>query len=116
MANYLLGRWHLTMPRVLGGRSSDAVRHLTFAAKNAPRGDTQYAMGQAEALLAAGRHAEARTALDDVVAHTPASERGTRRIVRAEVLRSSIPRPGLAPDSPDLAASGAVRRRGGGST
>jgi 1-acyl-sn-glycerol-3-phosphate acyltransferase len=115
MANYLLGRWHLTMPRALGGSSTEAVRHLTVAATHAPPGDTQYAMGQAEALMADSQYAEADIALGHVVHGTSPSMRGTRRVRRAEAMRSTIPRPVVAPEVPDLAVSGAVRR-GGGST
>ncbi|MFD9307259.1 1-acyl-sn-glycerol-3-phosphate acyltransferase [Streptomyces sp. NPDC060048] len=90
MAHYVLGRWHLKMPRVLGGRPDLAVEHLACA-ERLGGADSRYAMAHAEALLAAGRHDQAAAALDRVVA-APAPDQRTRlRRERAMALRERDP-------------------------
>jgi 1-acyl-sn-glycerol-3-phosphate acyltransferase len=90
MANYLAGRWHLTMPRALGGRPEIGVEHLRRATIGAPPSDTRYAMGLAEALVAAGCPGEALTPLAEVIEQTPSTDRGQRRVQRARLMLSSI--------------------------
>lgn len=89
MARYLLGRWHLLAPAVLGGRPADAVQHLAHAERLAGA-DTRYAMAHAEALHAAGRTAEAIAALDRVIAAPTADLRTRRRRERAITSRATL--------------------------
>ncbi|MGW0333128.1 hypothetical protein ACWD0J_14870 [Streptomyces sp. NPDC003011] len=77
MANYLLGRWHLSAPGLLGGRRDLAVAHLE-AADRLGRGDTRYVLGHAEALLAADRPTAALSALERVI-EAPADHPRTQR-------------------------------------
>jgi len=77
MANYLLGRWHLSAPGLLGGRRELAVAHLE-AADRLGRGDTRYVLGHAEALLAADRPTAALSALERVI-EAPADHPRTQR-------------------------------------
>lgn len=102
MANYLVGRWHLSMPRAFGGRPETAVAHLARATATAPRSDTRYAMGLAEALVAAGHPGEAARPLAAVIEHTPSTERGYRRVQRAQALLSAVDSrpPGVLVDAP----------------
>jgi 1-acyl-sn-glycerol-3-phosphate acyltransferase len=102
MGHYLLGRWHLTVPRLLGGRRDVAVAHLAEAARTSPPSDTRYAMGYAEALLAAERSVEATEQLDVVIARTPSEGRGAARVARAQLLRDRLstgPTPNTAPNT-----------------
>jgi 1-acyl-sn-glycerol-3-phosphate acyltransferase len=117
MANYLVGRWHLGMPRVLGGRSCQAVEHFGRAAGSAPAADTRYAMGLAEALIADGRPDEAVVPLTTVFTQTPATQRGQGRIQRAGAMLSAITPPGPAEDRQDVTtAPHSVQTRTAGST
>jgi len=89
MARYLLGRWHLLAPAVLGGRTAEAVRHLAHAEQLADH-DTRYAMAHAEALQTAGRFGEAISALERVIAAPAADLRTRRRRERATTLRADL--------------------------
>ncbi|WP_408650893.1 1-acyl-sn-glycerol-3-phosphate acyltransferase [Jatrophihabitans sp.] len=102
MANYLVGRWHLSMPRALGGRPETGAEHLGRATVAAPQADTRYAMGLAEALVAAGRPADAMQPLITVIERTPRTDRGHRRVQRAEALLSRLNSaiPGVSVDVP----------------
>jgi 1-acyl-sn-glycerol-3-phosphate acyltransferase len=102
MANYLLGRWFLLMPRLFGGGAPRAVGPLTTAAASSPRGDTRALSALAEAQLACGRPDAARTALLRVISQTDDEGRGSARLVRAQNALDHIP----APRAP--ANSGAV--------
>ncbi|MFD5124095.1 1-acyl-sn-glycerol-3-phosphate acyltransferase [Streptomyces sp. NPDC058385] len=77
MALYLMGRWHLEAPSALGGRRTEAIRHLDHA-ERLGGADSRYAMAHAEALLAAGRRDDAAHALTRVV-QAPAPDLRTRR-------------------------------------
>ncbi|WFE28843.1 lysophospholipid acyltransferase family protein [Solwaraspora sp. WMMD791] len=88
-ANYLLGRWHLLIPKALGGRRERAVHHLGLAHRLA-HGDNRYAMAYAEALIAAGRPDAAVTTLRGVIADPVTDQRGDRRRDRAIALLASI--------------------------
>jgi hypothetical protein len=90
MARYLLGRWYLSMPRALGGGADAAAVHLGRATAAAPQADTRYLMGFAEALVAAGRPAEAASSLTAVIERTPLGGRGNRRVQRAEALLAAV--------------------------
>jgi hypothetical protein len=84
MANYLLGRWHLSAPGLLGGRRYLAVAHLK-AAERLGRGDTRYVLGHAEALLAVDRPTAALSALERVIeapADHPRTERRRQSAIR----------------------------------
>jgi len=105
MTNYLLGRWYLGAPRILGGGPEPAAAHFSRAAAHAPPEDTRYAMGLAEALIADGRAGEAVTPLTAVLTRTPENERGRARIQRATSMLSAINRPG-AVNPPVRAAVG----------
>lgn len=90
MARYLLGRWHLVAPSLLGGRKSEAVRHLAHA-ERLGGADSRWAMAHAEALQAAGRTGEAVSALDRVIAADGPDLRTRRRSERARALRATLP-------------------------
>lgn len=75
MAHYLLGRWHLMTPRLLGGRRDLGLAHLRDAA-SIGAGDTRFPMAYAEALMAAGRTEEAAVHLRSVLS-APAPDRRT---------------------------------------
>ncbi|MHB9864599.1 1-acyl-sn-glycerol-3-phosphate acyltransferase [Streptomyces sp. YIM S03343] len=83
MARYLLGRWHLLMPRVLGGDRREALRHLQHAARTGAH-DTRYPMAYAEALITAGRRTEAAGQLRDVIDAPAPDPRTAERRRRAE--------------------------------
>jgi 1-acyl-sn-glycerol-3-phosphate acyltransferase len=83
MARYLLGRWHLLMPRVLGGDREEALRNLRHAARIGAH-DTRYAMAYAEALITVGRHSEAAGQLRDVIDAPAPDPRTADRRRRAE--------------------------------
>lgn len=89
MANYLLGRWHLATPPILGGRKSRAVHHLA-AAVAADRDDSRFAIAYAEALLADGRTREAVPLLDLVAARTANTPREQARRERAARLAHHV--------------------------
>jgi 1-acyl-sn-glycerol-3-phosphate acyltransferase len=101
MANYLVGRWYLSMPPALGGGPGKAVGHFRRAAATAPAADTRYVMGLAEALLADGRPDEAVRSLTDVITQTPSTPRGLGRIQRARDLVSAISPPDRSRDLAD---------------
>lgn len=71
VANYVLGRWHLSMPWLLGGRLPASVRYLEAAAAAAERGDTRALFGLAEVYLARGDTERGVAMLHRVVAETP---------------------------------------------
>lgn len=89
MANYLLGRWHLATPSILGGRRSLAVHHLA-AAVAADRGDHRFAIAYAEALVADGRAEQAVALLDLVATGTAGTPREQARRERAARLAHHI--------------------------
>jgi 1-acyl-sn-glycerol-3-phosphate acyltransferase len=83
MANYLLGRWYLVMPRAFGGGARHAVEPLTRAKNSSPTSDTRALTALAEAELACGHPEAARSALLQVIAQTEEDGRGSARITRA---------------------------------
>lgn len=103
MANYLLGRWYLMMPRVFGGGAKHAVQPLTRASDSGPTGDTRALSALAEAQLACGRREAARSALLRVIAQTEDDGRGSVRIARAREALDRIPAP-LVPASSGVAS------------
>jgi 1-acyl-sn-glycerol-3-phosphate acyltransferase len=88
MAHYILGRWHLGMPRVLGGGARRAIGHFQAAHRLSPQ-DTRYAIGLAEALTAAGRQSEAEPLLQAVLAAEGRTDRDARRATRARGLQAA---------------------------
>ena len=98
MANYLLGRWYLLMPRAFGGGARHAVEPLTRAIQSSPTSDTRALVALAEAHLACGHPEAARSALLRVITQTQDEGRGSARIARALQALERIPVP-LAPAS-----------------
>jgi RND superfamily putative drug exporter len=117
MAHYVLGRWHLRMPRLVGGRRSLAVTHLQRAAELGGD-DTRFATGLAEALVAAGRVEEARAALTAVIEQSGASPRERRRAERAEAMRAQLGSGGddVRRSRPAAPAAGTTARQAGAVT
>jgi 1-acyl-sn-glycerol-3-phosphate acyltransferase len=103
MANYLLGRWYLLMPRAFGGGARHAVEPLTRAIRSSPTSDTRALVALAEAELACGHPQAARDALLQVIAQTEDEGRGSARIARALQALDRIPVP-LAPASVGVAS------------
>jgi 1-acyl-sn-glycerol-3-phosphate acyltransferase len=103
MANYLLGRWYLVMPRAFGGGARHAVEPLTRAKNSSPTSDTRALSALAEAELACGHPEAARSALLQVIAQTEEYGRGSARITRARQALDRIPVP-LAPASSGVAS------------
>ncbi|MFE7075809.1 1-acyl-sn-glycerol-3-phosphate acyltransferase [Streptomyces sp. NPDC057620] len=99
MARYLLGRWHLLMPRALGGRREEALEHLRHAARLGAH-DTRYPMAYAEALLAVGRDGEAAGQLRDVLAAPAPDVRTAERRRRAEARYQQLAGAGAGPTTP----------------
>ena len=89
MAHYLMGRWHLQAPALLGGRTARAVAHFAIAERLGGT-DSRYAMGHAEALQAAGRSEEALAALARVIAAPAPDPRTRHRSERARALRDGL--------------------------
>ncbi|MEU5535602.1 1-acyl-sn-glycerol-3-phosphate acyltransferase [Streptomyces sp. NPDC020362] len=82
MAHYVLGRWYLGTPTVLGGNNQSAVTYFRQAVCQAvakDSTDTRFHIGLAEALIAVGRVRDA----DDVL--TPVLQ-GSFRDVRSQQL------------------------------
>jgi 1-acyl-sn-glycerol-3-phosphate acyltransferase len=96
MARYLLGRWHLLMPRVLGGDREEALRNLRHAARIGAH-DTRYAMAYAEALITVGRHPEAAGQLRDVIDAPAPDPRTADRRRRAETQYDQLAAAGGVP-------------------
>jgi 1-acyl-sn-glycerol-3-phosphate acyltransferase len=106
MANYVMGRWHLSVPALLGGRRERAVHHLALA-EALGEGDTRYAMAHAEALLAVGRPESAAAAFDRVIAQPSATTRAANRRARALEQRAALA-PSPAPRQAHTGAGAAV--------
>lgn len=96
MANYLLGRWHLSMPALLGGRRALAVDHFARA-ELLGGGDSRYAMALGETFLAIGGREQAAAAFDRVLATPAPDERTARRHerARAELANLGFSRPAI---------------------
>ena len=103
MANYLLGRWYLVMPRMFGGGAHRALEPFTRANDSSPNSDTRALAALAEAELACGHPQAARSALLRVIAQTNNDGRGSARITRAREALDRIPVP-LAPASSGVAS------------
>ncbi|NJP66307.1 1-acyl-sn-glycerol-3-phosphate acyltransferase, partial [Streptomyces spiramenti] len=97
MAHYLLGRWHLATPRLLGGDLTAAVHHLA-AAERLGGQDSRYAMAHAEALETAGRGGAATAAYAQVVA-APAPDDRTRAPHSPRSTVHQSPEPAASPAS-----------------
>jgi 1-acyl-sn-glycerol-3-phosphate acyltransferase len=83
--NYVLGRWYLGVPGVLGGSAAKALRHFRVARASAGPGDTRAAFGMVDALVAQGRSAEAAVVAAGILDELPAGEpRSALRRKRAE--------------------------------
>ncbi len=84
-AHYLMGRWHLGSPGLLGASKAAAIEHFAASDASSPSGDTRAVAALAEAFAAAGRHREAHEAHRRVLAETPADQvRAARRLGRAK--------------------------------
>lgn len=73
IANYVLGRWHLAVPRLLGARPEAALEYFRRADKNLPTDDTRGIFGAAEALERLGRVQEARESFELALKRLPDS-------------------------------------------
>lgn len=100
-ANYLLGRWHLAAPALLGGSTTRAVGAFARSAAASEPGDTRALVGLADAHLAAGDRASAITALQQAVS-TP-TRPASRSASRTERLKTRLKAMGVAP-LPDTSA------------
>ncbi|MBF4461748.1 MULTISPECIES: lysophospholipid acyltransferase family protein [unclassified Rathayibacter] len=84
-ANYLLGRWHLSMPAVLGGSALQAADAFRRSADSSPTVDTRALAGLAEAYSALGRTEDMIRTLRTISAASAAPHsREHARIVRAQ--------------------------------
>jgi len=88
VANYLLGRWHLGMPALLGGSARRAVDAFTVSAAASDPDDVRALVGLADAHAALGDHETAASILRAAAA-APVL-RGTRGAERAERLRDRL--------------------------
>jgi 1-acyl-sn-glycerol-3-phosphate acyltransferase len=82
MANYLLGRWHVSAPRPLGGRRELGLQHLRHVARIGAH-DTRYPMAYAEALMKTGDDAGAAEQLRGILDAPAPDERTADRRRRA---------------------------------
>lgn len=97
-ANYLLGRWHLAAPSVLGGSPHEAVRAFTNSVAASAVGDTRALVGLADAHLAAGDRDSAVAALQQAAIAPTVS--GSRAALRSDRIRARL----LALDTAPLPA------------
>ncbi|MFB9163591.1 lysophospholipid acyltransferase family protein [Arthrobacter psychrochitiniphilus] len=91
-ANYLLGRWYLGTPQLLGGNKAASQHHFLVSANSSPAGDTRALAGLAEAQLAAGRVSAAKSTYRRVLSESaPEDPRTSGRIakVRKELKKLS---------------------------
>ncbi|MDQ1131043.1 lysophospholipid acyltransferase family protein [Microbacterium sp. SORGH_AS_0888] len=83
VAHYILGRWHLSVPRALGSKVERSIFHFEAATASANRGDTRALSGLADAYLAANDPTSAVASLRRVLAETDqAAPRAEYRRVR----------------------------------
>ena len=86
MAHYILGNWHLEIPRPLGGELPSAVSHLQQAVTLAPD-DTRYTLALVRALLKTGKKQDAVSPLlVSMAARPPLDARSAMRRQRAQAL------------------------------
>ncbi len=91
LTNYVLGRWNMSVPYVLGGRRAHAIRHLNAAAAHTRAGDTRPLMAIAEMSLSEGRTVDAELALRWILeVADPDNARYELRRRRCEKLLGSI--------------------------
>lgn len=84
-ANYLLGRWHLSIPNWLGADKKTAISHFETAALASPAGQTRALVGLADAYLATNDPESAAGILQRVCTETPKDHpRAAARIQKAE--------------------------------
>lgn len=83
MGHYLMGRWHLEIPKLLGGRREQGLDHLREAARIGGD-DTRYRMAYAEALIATNRTTEAAPLLRSILDAPAPDVRTADRRRRAE--------------------------------
>ncbi|QHC74754.1 1-acyl-sn-glycerol-3-phosphate acyltransferase [Rathayibacter sp. VKM Ac-2805] len=84
-ANYLLGRWHLSMPALLGGRALQAASAFRRSAGSGPSHDTRALAGLADAYAVLGRTEDALRTLRTLSSLTSAPRsRDAARIQRAK--------------------------------
>lgn len=93
-ANYLAGRWHLAVPRRLGGSSSEAVRAFERSAVASESGDLRALSGLVDALRAAGDREASQEVLRRMAAvERPLTAHDRRRRDRARELCDARPAP-----------------------
>lgn len=90
LAHYVLGRWYLGVPRVLGGSSAMAEQHFRAAVAVAPPDDSRALAGLADALQEQGRTAEAARSIDAAIAVTATAADHPRAAPRAARLRAQL--------------------------
>ena len=101
MARYVLGRWHLMTPRLLGGRTEEGVVHLRQAARLGAK-DTRFPMAYAEALIARGQYDEAAGVLRTIIDAPAPDLRTAERRRRAAAHYATL----TVPDSPTAPIGG----------
>lgn len=83
-ANYLMGRWHLSIPRFLGGDPNRAIDHFIRAQESSRPGDTRALAGLADTYERLGETTLMINALDRVLQETDQSEpRALERLKKA---------------------------------
>lgn len=99
MGHYLMGRWHLMVPRLLGGRTEQGLAHLRQAARIGAD-DTRFPMAYAEALMATDRGTEAIPLLRGVLNAPAPDVRTVDRRRRAAAHYSLLAAAGGRPTTP----------------
>lgn len=85
-ANYLMGRWHLSVPKILGGAPEKAIIHFTQAQQSSRPGDTRALSGLADTYELLGETTLMINALDRILQETDHSEpRALERLKRAAI-------------------------------
>jgi len=89
MANYVLGRWYLGVPKFLGGSPRRAIEHLSIAA-TLTRDDCRFHISLAEALIASNEKDRAEDIIAQVMMIEQHDERSTRRVAKANELLTCL--------------------------
>ena len=87
-AHYVLGRWHLGVPRILGGDLTAAEVHFRAAAAVSPTGETRALVGLGDVLEAQGRVDEAAQTILAAIEGTATGH--PRAALRTARLRSRL--------------------------
>jgi len=91
LANYIMGRWHLKAPALLGADKLRALDFLHTAVKHAPPGDTRFRAALAEAWLEIGLPSNARREMERVIVETPKDHpRYAVRVGRAQKVLTEL--------------------------